>query len=132
MKSIKSILPVAFMDNDDVPPFRLIARPPQFPDGKTKTAITEMENMMKWFMDEGNIRQRILVTTAKQRGYKRIVHLVFTNNSLIESDQWRDRMITRGLQNLRIFSSKSDVSTKEQLKQLITEGDYNVMTDQGG
>lgn len=130
MKSIKSILPVAFMDNDDVPPFRLIARPPQFPDGKTKTAITEMENMMKWFMDEGNIRQRILVTTAKQRGYKRIVHLVFTNNSLIESDQWRDRMITRGVQNLRIFSSKSDVSTKEQLKQLITEGDYNVMTDQ--
>lgn len=114
---------------DDVPPFRLIARPPQFPVGKTSTAITEMENMMKWFMTAGSIRQRIgLLTMAKRRGYKRIVHLIFTNNSLIEGDQWRDRMITRGVQNLRIFSSKSEVSTKEQLQQLIAEGDYNEMT----
>jgi hypothetical protein len=116
---------------DDVPPFRLIARPPQFPVGKTSTAITEMENMMKWFMKAGSIRQRIrLLTMAKRRGYRRIVHLVFTNNSLIEGDQWRDRMITRGVQNLRIFSSKSEVSTKEQLHELIKEGEYNAMTGQ--
>ena len=118
------------VDSDvaELPPMRLCARPPQFPKGKTATSLTEMEAMTNWFLDSAQ-EYDILHQSHRQR-FKRIVHLIFVNNNLIEGDQWKDRMIKRGIQNLKIFSSKSDVNGATELKQLITEGEYDVMTDQ--
>ena len=115
--------------DDAKPPMRLLARPPQFPQGKTATAITEMENMMLWFMNQGAVLKQTLHARASR--YKRFVHLIFVNNNLIETEQWRDRMYRRGRdgQKLKIFSSKSDVSSAAELQILIHQGEPNLLDD---
>lgn len=111
---------------DAGPPMRLCARPPQFPTGKTATTLAEMERMMSWFMDAG---QQYNDTFPAER-FDRIVHLIFVNNNLIEGDQWKDRMVRRGIQTMKIFSSKSDVRDTATLYKLITEGEYDAVTDE--
>lgn len=112
-------------EDDTRPPFRLLTRPPQFPEGKTATAINIMKgigDMIEWIFNYSvSMEMRNLCTGQK---YKRIVHLIFVNNNLIEGDQWRDRLIRRGVQNAKVFSSKSDVTDAAALNQLITEGEY--------
>lgn len=116
-------------NTDDLrPPMRLLARPPQFPQGKTATAITEMENMMLWFMNQGAVLKQTLHARASQ--YKRFVHLIFVNNNLIETEQWKDRMYKRGKDRLKIFSSKSDVSSAADLQILIQQGEPNLLDDE--
>jgi hypothetical protein len=110
---------------DVQPPFRLLPRPPQFPQGKTATAIEAMKainSMMAWIFDHSRASE--IQARANGSHFKRIVHFIFVNNNLIEGDQWRDRLIRRGVQNLKIFSSKSDVSKADTLNTLITQGEY--------
>jgi len=116
-------------ENDDqvLEFMRLIDRPTQFyssenPNtaGKTSTAITEMETMIHKFLDMANVANSSLITSSR-----RIVHLIFVNNSLFEGEQWADRLVSRGLQKMRIFSSKSNVNTSAALYNLIHEGQYN-------
>jgi hypothetical protein len=112
-------------DQDPKPPFRLLHRPPQFPDGKTATAITTMKDiniMVEWYFNQSRASE--IQTRAKSSKIKRVLHFIFVNNNLIEGDQWRDRLIRRGVQNLKIFSSKSDVSNADKLNTLITQGEY--------
>jgi hypothetical protein len=117
-------------NDDEVLEFmRLIARPAQFyssenPNtaGKTSTAITEMEAMIHKFLDMAIVANSSLITPVK-----RIVH-IFVNNSLIEGDQWAGRLVSRGLQKMRIFSSKSDVNNADALYTLINEGQYDEYT----
>ncbi len=108
-------------------PMRLCYRPPQFycadnplTAGKTSTAITEMEAMLAWFLQAGEVENMAMITP-----FKRIVHLIFVNNSLIEGEQWASRLKGRGIKNMRIFSSKSDIHTASRLYELISEGQYN-------
>lgn len=113
-------------DDDAQPPFRLLVRPPQFPKGKTATAIEAMKainQMMEWIFNQSRAME---LHGAINMGahIKRIVHFIFVNNNLIEGDQWRDRLIRRGVQNLKIFSSKSEVSSADTLNTLITQGEY--------
>lgn len=111
---------------------RLLPRPPQFycsenPEtaGKTSTAITEMKNMtLLGLMNEAGVANAEFVIP-----YKRIVHLIFVSNNLIEGEQWADRLVKRDIQNMRIFSSKSEVNNASALYQLITEGQYDMETD---
>lgn len=114
-------------DIDDIrPPFRLLVRPPQFPVGKTATAIEEMKainQMTEWIFDQAKTTELQSAINIDGK-IKRIVHFIFVNNNLIEGDQWRDRLIRRGVQNLKIFSSKSDVSSTDMLNTLITQGEY--------
>ena len=108
------------------PPFRLLVRPPQFPQGKTATAIETMKainSMMEWIFNQSRAME-LQNYVAPGTNIKRIVHFIFVNNNLIEGDQWRDRLIRRGVQNLKIFSSKSEVSTADTLNTLITQGQY--------
>jgi hypothetical protein len=114
-----------------IEPMRLCCRPPQFycassplTAGKTSTTITEMESMIQWFLNAGAVENLSLITT-----YKRIVHLIFVNNNLIEGEQWADRLCSRGIQKMRIFSSKSDINTAGRLYELIAEGQYDDLTD---
>lgn len=116
---------------DYLAPMRLCDRPPQFycaasplTAGKTSTTITEMENMLTWFLNQGGLVNSSVVTP-----FKKIIHLIFVNNSLIEGEQWADRLITRGIQKMRIFSSQSDVNNANRLYQLITEGQYDDVTN---
>jgi hypothetical protein len=129
-----------FVDHDDnssdassaeVPFMRLCCRPPQFycasaplTAGKTSTTITEMEKMIAWFLQEAGAANSTLITQ-----FKRIVHLIFVNNSLIEGDQWAGRLVSRGIQKMRIFSSKSDINTADSLYGLIAEGQYDSTND---
>jgi hypothetical protein len=110
---------------------RLCDRPPQFyssenPNtaGKTSTTITEMEEMIRTILNMGEVTNSSFINSP----FKRIVHLIFVNNSLIEGDQWADRLISRGIQKMRIFSSKSDVNTSSILYGLINEGQYDETT----
>lgn len=114
-------------ERDFMAPMRLCYRPPQFycadsplTAGKTSTAITEMESMLQWFLNAAGVENLALITP-----FKRIVHLIFVNNSLIEGEQWASRLLSRGIQNMRIFSSKSDIHTASRLYELISEGQYN-------
>lgn len=109
---------------------RLCDRPPQFyssenPNtaGKTSTTITEMETIIHKFLDMAIVVNSSLITPVK-----RIVHLIFVNNSLIEGEQWADRLVSRGIQKMRIFSSKSSVNTSAALYNLIHEGQYDELT----
>ena len=114
-------------DIDDIrPPFRLLVRPPQFPKGKTATAIETMKSinqMIEWIFNQSRAMELQSAINVKGK-VKRIVHFIFVNNNLIEGDQWRDRLIRRGVQNLKIFSSKSDVSSADTLNTLISQGEY--------
>ena len=115
-----------YSEDDVRPPMRLCARPPQFPQGKTKTSLDEMNKMMSWFLDSAHTFN----ASHPRSKDGRIVHLIFVNNNLIEGDQWRDRMVKRGIQNLKIFSSKSDVNDVDRLLTLITQGEYDAMNDE--
>jgi len=103
---------------------RFLGRPPQFPQGKTATAIDEMA---LWFLDRGQIASTHILE-SKQK-FKRIVHLIFVNNNLIEGEQWNDRLMSRGIQKMRIFSSKSDVTDTANLQRLIVEGEHDAICD---
>jgi hypothetical protein len=84
-----------------------------------------MESMLHWFLDAAGVANSSFVESK----FKRIVHLMFHNNSLIEGDQWADRLISRGIEKMRIFSSKSEVNTATALYQLISEGQYDDISD---
>jgi hypothetical protein len=121
-------------DFDLAPPMCGIHRPPQFPSGKTATALDEMdrqlENQLHWFFNQGEITSELLQNSRFKR-YKRVVNLIFANNSLIETDQWASRIVGRGKrQIMRIFSSKSDVNNADRLYSLITEGECHPDTDE--
>jgi hypothetical protein len=119
-------------DDENVLDFmRLCDRPPQFYSsqnpltaGKTSTTITEMESMILKVLDMAGVANSGFITNLT-----RIVHIIFVNNSLIEGDQWADRLISRGIQKMRIFSSKSDVNNSTSLYNLISEGQYDELTD---
>ena len=119
---------------DLAPPMCGIHRPPQFPTGKTATALDEMdrqiENQLHWFFNQGEVTSELL-QKSRFKKCKRFVNLIFVNNSLIEADQWATRIIRRGKkQVMRVFSSKSEVNTADALYRLITEGEVDIDTDQ--
>lgn len=112
------------LEDDDIkPPFRLLTRPAQFPQGKTATAIEDMKFLVQWLFDKSKTLE-VGKPFTEARRFKRIVHLVFVNNNLIEGDQWQDRLFQRGVQNLKIFSSKSDTSDVDNLNTLIGQGEF--------
>jgi hypothetical protein len=118
-------------DEEIIEFMRLCDRPPQFysaenPNtaGKTSTTITEMESMILKFLDMAEVANSSFITP-----FKRIVHLIFVNNSLIEGEQWADRLVSRGLKKMRIFSSKSDVNNSSTLYGLVNEGQYDEHTE---
>ena len=113
-------------DEDIPPPFRILVRPPQFPSGKTATSIENMKAIAEWIFNRSKAME--IQSNFGEKQYKRIVHFIFVNNNLIEGDQWRDRLVRRDVQNMKIFSSKSDISDASKLKELITEGEYDHTT----
>ena len=106
-------------------PMVAIIKPTQFASGneqgKTNTSLLEMERINKFYMNLGEEDGKRLELTDKQ---KKIIHIIFTNNSLLETKQWNNKIASFGVNSMAIFSSQ-DVKTRGDISSLIHDGDDN-------
>ena len=106
-------------------PMSAAVKPTQFKsgneEGKTNTCLQEMSRINKYFMDLGKTLEQNLSLVADVK--KKIpVHIIFTNNSLIETKQWKNKVANFGVNTMAILSSQ-DTKTKGEIDSLIVTGD---------
>jgi len=90
-------------------------------EGKTNTCLKEMKKMNKYFMSLGeNISTSIKMNKTSKK--KIPIHIIFTNNSLIETKQWKNKVANFGVNTMAILSS-DDIKTKREISSLIQDGD---------
>lgn len=106
-------------------PLSAAVKPTQFKsgaeEGKTNTCLQEMNKINKYFMDLGETMDQNLGLDADSRK-KKPVHIIFTNNSLIETKQWKNKVANFGVNTMAILSSQ-DTKTKGEIDSLILTGD---------
>jgi hypothetical protein len=103
-------------------PMSAVAKPTQFmsgnEQGKTNTCLAEMSELNKYFMNLG----KSVDTAAAIEGIKKtIIHIIFSNNNLIETKQWNNKIANFGVDNVAILSSQ-DIRTKREVSSLIHDG----------
>jgi len=106
-------------------PMGAAVKPTQFKsgaeEGKTNTCLQEMSKINKYFMDLGQTLDQNLALDAESRK-KKPVHIIFTNNSLIETKQWKNKVASFGVNTMAILSSQ-DTKSKGEIDSLILTGD---------
>jgi hypothetical protein len=106
-------------------PLSAAVKPTQFKsgneEGKTNTCLQEMSKINKYFMDLGQTLDQNLSLDTESRK-KKPIHIIFTNNSLIETKQWKNKVASFGVNTMAILSSQ-DTKTKGEISSLIVTGD---------
>ena len=108
-------------------PMSAAVKPTQFKsgneEGKTNTCLKTMAEINKYFMSLGQALDQNNEFDESQKN-KKPIHVVFTNNSLIETKQWKNKVANFGVNTMAIFSSQ-DTKTKGEIDSLILTGDEN-------
>lgn len=108
-----------------VVPIVAVVKPTQFSSkgeqGKTNTSLHEMERMNKFYMNFGEEDDKRLELSLDKKK-KKIIHIIITNNSLLETKQWNNKVASFGVNTMAIFSSV-DVKTRGDISSLIHDGD---------
>lgn len=106
-------------------PMSAAVKPTQFKsgkeEGKTNTCLQEMSSINKYYMNLGeSLEQNRRLDIKNSSSIP--VHIIFTNNSLIETKQWKNKIANFGVNNMAILSSQ-DTKTKGEIDSLINTGD---------
>lgn len=88
-------------------------------EGKTNTCLKSMNEMNKYFMSLG---ENVNTSIQMEKSNKKPIHIIFTNNSLIETKQWKNKVANFGVNTMAILSS-DDIKTKGEISSLIQDGD---------
>lgn len=104
---------------EEVVTIKAVVKPTQFmsrnEQGKTNSCLSEMRDINKYFMN----MTKVLTDSTSNR---KPIHIIFTNNSLLETKQWNNKIANFGVDTMAILSSK-DVKTKGEISSLIHDGD---------
>jgi hypothetical protein len=106
-------------------PMSAAVKPTQFKsgneEGKTNTCLQEMNSINKYYMNLGKtLEQNSRLDNKNSSSIP--IHIIFTNNSLIETKQWKNKIANFGVNNMAILSSQ-DTKTKGEIDSLINTGD---------
>ncbi len=133
LKDLYQDTPVQKMTTPYRAPMSAAVKPTQFQSGqeqgKTNTCLQEMAKINKYFMALGQTLDQEFSLTASTNGKtKKIpIHIIFTNNSLIETKQWKNKVANFGVNTMAILSSQ-DTKTRGEIDSLILTGDDNGRT----
>jgi hypothetical protein len=107
-----------------IAPIKAVIKPTQFgtklEHGKTKSSLEEMINLNKMFMNMGSTDESEFFLDRKKIE-KKIIHIIFTNNSLLETKDWRNKVANVGINNMAILSS-DDIKDIRTIDSMIRTG----------